>query len=420
MTGRRAWSDLFSSKFGYILGNVLVSALAFGRNLFFMKSLGLADIGQVALMQTIVMLVGFSQLGLINGGYRLYAIGDSQQNESINNTLFTFFFALGLLTLLLLAGGMLRIGAQTANPETVAIGVSAGVATLVSTWINSTLIARRKLGESNLINLMAVSLSLGIAVLSAAFGLMAALASMFVQPACVVLLALVLRRQNRPNRVQFEFTLIRRIMELGFIPFAAGIFLLLHFQIERWAIVYVLGPVELGRFYLVILYTTVSLLVPVSLLNLYFPRTIAAFEEGRHADFLNLFRRHIVDLLAYLACVIILTITLLPWLLNHYFDNYRGGETLIYLVIPGVIAQTLCDPASLVFNSSRKLRPVLIYGVLLLLTDVAILYFLYSFNLFTLETVVIAKSVAHVLAFSYLASVLALFRKNFFHHAIAT
>jgi hypothetical protein len=61
------------SNYLYLLVSVLVSALGLGRNFIFMGYLDLASIGQIAFMQTIVMLVGFVQLGLINGGYRIYA-----------------------------------------------------------------------------------------------------------------------------------------------------------------------------------------------------------------------------------------------------------------------------------------------------------------------------------------------------------
>lgn len=413
MAGQSLWNRLLAHKFRYVVANVLVSALGFGRNLLFLKALGPADLGQVALMQTIAMMAGFFQLGLINGGYRIYAIGEREQNESINNTLFTFFLALALLALLLVAGGVLDIGGKTVWPETLMIGVAAGIATLASTWINNALIGDGKLGESNAINLIAVFLSLVAGAWSHAFGLWAALISMLIQPLCVVLLALLMRRQSRPTRLQFDWPFVGRILALGFIPYITGIFVLLNHQIERWAITYVLGPAELGRFYIVMLYATIFVLVPVSLLSLYFPRTIRAFEEGRHGDFVRLVRRHTIELLAYLSCAVGMTFTLLPRMLSLYFDKYKGAEALVYLVIPGLVALILCDPASLAFNSAKKLRPLLIYGVLTLVLNAGLLLLVFRLNMFSLEAVAIVKSISNILAFSYLALMLVAFRKNY-------
>ena len=404
--------QLLSQKFLYIGASVLVSAIGFGRNLFFLKALGLGDIGQVALMQSIAIMVGFSQFGLINGGYRIYAVGNTDQNVGINNTLFTFFAALTVLLLLLAAGGGLDIGGQAVHRETLLIGLAAGIATLGSTWINNMLIAQGKLSESNLINLAAVSLSFLIGAMSKSFGLWAALVSMLIQPLGVVVVTLALRPEIRPTRFQFEWLLLKRILKLGLIPFIAGIFALLNLQVERWAITVVLGTEALGRYYIVLLYATAFALIPVSLNSVYFPRTIKAFEERRIGDFVALFKRYLIDLISYLICIIVVTIILLPSLLNHYFDKYAGSESLIYLAIPGLVALILCNPASLVFNSAKNLRPLLIYGALSLGLNSAALYFLYIFNMFSLEMVAVAKSFSDILSFIYFFSMLMMFRNN--------
>lgn len=413
ITTPRIWSRIFNIKTHYIAINILISALGFGRNLIFMKVFGLADLGQVALMQTILMMVCFFQFGLINGGYRIYSLGDKKQNEDINNTLFTFFLILTLVTLLLALSGCFGWVGAKIRPETMLIGVAAGVATLVSTWVNNALIGDGKLLASNYINLSAVVISLVFGVLSFKFGLLSALISMLIQPAWVVILVLIFHKSIRPLRLQLDYHIIKRILELGFIPFVTGLFVLLNFQVERWAIIYVLGTEHLGRFYIVMLYSTIFTLVPVSLLNLYFPRTIRAFEEGRHGDFVSLVKRHTMELLAYLVCVVLLTVAFLSWMISSYFVKYQGGENLVYYVIPGLAAITLCDPASLVFNSAKRLRPLLIYGLLTLLLTIVLLWLVYWFGLFTLEAVAIVKSLANIGAFMYLISVFVMFNKRY-------
>lgn len=404
------WSRIFNIKTHYIAINILISALGFGRNLVFMRVFGLADLGQVALMQTIVMMVGFFQFGFINGGYRIYALGDKKQNECINNTLFTFFLILTFVAFLFATIGAYFgwIGVKV-RLDTMVIGVAAGVATLISTWVNNALIGDGKLLASNYVNLSAVTISLIFGVLSFKFGLWSALLSMLIQPAWVVLLVLVLHKGIRPMRLQLDYHVIKRILELGFIPFITGLFVLLNFQVERWAIIYVLGTEQLGRFYIVMLYSTIFTLVPVSLLNLYFPRTIRAFEEGRHGDFISLVKRHTFELLVYVASAVLITVVFMSWVLNNYFIKYKGTEYLVYYVIPGLVAITLCDPASLVFNSAKRLRPLLIYGLLMLLLTMLLLWLTNWLGYFTLENVAIVKSLANIGAFIYLISVFVLF-----------
>lgn len=408
-----AWSRIFNIKTHYIAVNILISGLGFSRNLIFMKVFGLGDLGQVALMQTIVMMVGFFQFGLVNGGYRIYSLGDKKQNESINTVLFSFFLLLTLVALLLgLSGCFDWVGAKI-KPETMMIGVAAGVVTLVATWVNNALIGDGKLLASNYINLSAVVISLVFGILSFKFGLWSALLSMFIQPAWVVLLVLILHSEIRPKRIQLDLNLIKQILELGFIPFIAGILFLLNFQVERWSIIYVLGPEQLGQFYIVMLYQTIFTLVPASLLNLYFPRTIRAFEESRHGDFICLVKRHTFELMAYIGSAVLVTVVFLSWMLNNYFIKYKGTEYLVYYVIPGLVAITLCDPASLVFNSAKRLRPLLIYGLITLLLTTLLLWVVYYFGCFTLKSVAIVKSLANIGSFIYLISVFIMFNKRY-------
>ena len=84
-------NNIFDTSYRYVLINTIVSIVAFGRNVLFMDTLGLSDLGQVALMQTIVMLIGFSQLGAINGAFLLFADKDRALNQKIVDFLWCGF-----------------------------------------------------------------------------------------------------------------------------------------------------------------------------------------------------------------------------------------------------------------------------------------------------------------------------------------
>lgn len=391
-------------KYLYVVATVLISGLGFTRNFIFMQSLGLGDVGQIALMQTIVMLIGFVQIGLINGGYRIYAIGDSDQKK-VNDVLFSYLLIaiIGLTFIVWLS--LIFFQSPEVKGLTVSIGAAAGMATLASVWLNNTLIAHGKLMVSNAVNLIAVTVSIIVGIITLSHGLSAALLAILIQPLSMVILVLVFQRKMRPTQFIIDFELSKRILKLGFMPFFTGILLLGSYQIERWSIVSVLGSDALGKFYLAILYTTIFVLVPVALLNLYYPSAIRAFEAKNLPEFKHIVKRHFLELLTYFALSMLITFSLLHYILANYLPLYLDSEYLIYLAIPGLLAFSLGDVASLILLSIRWMRPLVIWGGIVLSIDAIILMVLYQTDQFTLEMVVLAKTTAFILGLIYLASV---------------
>lgn len=390
------------AKTQYVLVNILVSILSLVRNLLFLKIFGLAELGQVALMQTTIMLVSMSQCGLINGGYRIYAEGDQKRNAQVNDTLFTAFL---MLLCVSLAGSAVALSAGMRSyfePMTLLLGLMAGIATLASTWVNNALIGDGKLHESNLVNTIAVTSSCAVALLAFPFGLKAALASLFVQPLMIIGAALLLIPTLRPRRLQFKRGLVRAILGYGFIPFAAGIFVLLNQQLERWAITTLLGTEQLGRFYLVIVYTSIFTLVPTSLLNLYFPRAVRAYSETRLTEFKDVMKIHARHLAAYLVCAVATTALLLPWVLAAVFPQYANEARLIFLALPALLIATLCDPIAIILNTTKCLSPLLLSGLFGLLANLALIGVLWGFEQYSIETGLAARAGAAAISACFL------------------
>lgn len=391
-------------KYLYVVATVLISGLGFARNFVFMQFLGLGDVGQIALMQTIVMLIGFVQIGLINGGYRIYAIGDSDQKK-VNDVLFSYLLIAIIALTLIVWLSLVFLQSPEVKGLTVSIGAAAGMATLASVWLNNTLIAHGKLMVSNAVNLIAVTVSFIVGIIAVPHGLWAALLAILIQPLGMVILVLVFQRKMRPTQFIIDFELSKRILKLGFMPFFTGILLLGSYQIERWSVVSVLGSDALGLFYLAILYTTIFVLVPVALLNLYYPSAIRAFEAKNLPEFKRIVKRHFLELLIYFALSMLITLSLLHYTLANYLPLYLDSEYLVYLAIPGLLAFSLGDVASLILLSIRWMRPLVIWGGIVLATDAIILMVLYKTDQFTLEMVVLAKTAAFILGFIYLVSV---------------
>ena len=327
---------LLRSSYVYVVINTVVSLLAFGRNLLFMNSLGLAEVGQIALMQTIVMLVGFAQGGLISGTFILWAGGDVVLNRRMADVLFVGKAVLGVLLICGLAIVGPDVLAPIVNPETLLIGLAAGLATLASTWMNNALVADQKLRQSNLLNVVAVLMSLGLAILTLETNsLMLALGAIALQPLLVALGAMLLDTLARPRIVRPDPDTLRRMLAIGVRPFLGSLSLLLVYQIERWSIAGTMGPEALGRYFIVILYMTFFLLVPTALMNVNFPRASRALAAGETDSFRQIIRRHMAELAIYAGLALLIKLALLSLVLDTFLPNFTGTESLVYLATAG-------------------------------------------------------------------------------------
>ncbi len=382
-------------KYVYLAANMLISVLSLLRNLFFMKTLVLTDLAQVALVQTLVMLIGFVQFGIVNGAYIQYARDDGERKR---RTVDTFFTLAALLTaaagIFVLSNGSSSFGASIPS-QTITFGLFTGLATLLSTWLNNSLIADGRLPRSNLVNLMAVGLSLATGVASIRFGLTAALWSLLLQPVIAVLAIVVLDPNLRPRRPRLDAPLLRELLQLGFVPFAGGLFVLGAQQMERWAITFGLGAEALGQFYIVIIYTTVFSLIPVSLLNVFLPRSIRAYDAGDHTEFRAIARQHAIDLVSYLVLTTMATVVLLPWTVETLLPRFVGSERLVWFLLPAQIIFVVRDIATLHFYSKRSMRPLLVTGAASLVLEAALIAAVALFDVLSLETVILARALAY-------------------------
>lgn len=364
-----------------------------------MRTLELGDLGQIAMLQTIVVVVGFVQLGLINGGYRLYAGADSSSGSQINNAVMTNLASLSLL--LLSAVLMLQFIGGFSIPnvesETLLIGCFIGVAMMGATWVNNTLIAQGKLGISSVVNLSASATSLLVAIAPGPDKYEMALLAIILQPICLFVLALVIHPPSRPS-IAVDGKLTRRIIEIGFAPYCAGIVALTNFQIERWFIVAELGGEAVGKYYLSIVYWTIFSLVPISLLNLFYPKTVSAYDRRDKQLFNTLVRKHMYVLLSYIVTAVILTYAFLPWALESYLKYYSEQKKIVYLIMPGLIAYVLFDNVVLILQSAKKMTNIFLFTIIALGLNFLMLVWLSASNFFTLELVAALKSVSFVVA----------------------
>lgn len=393
MTLRTLVQRLATPKYRYVLVTILVSLLAFARNLYFMKSLDLASLGQVTLMTTLIMLVGFAHVGLINGAYIQYAAGDRVVNRRIVELMATG--ALLLIPVAALVGwGLQHWGgmSEVVWPGTLGFGLAAGIVTLASTWMNNALIADGHLGRSNLINVGAVLVSLVAAFFSSHHGLPAAWLSLLIQPLILVVGAMLLDPNLRVGTLGVDRPTLALLFRLGLVPFLGGLAVLSMHQFERWSIAAILGSQALGEFYIVLMYTAFFGLIPTSLLNVYFPQAKRAYVAKDPRQLTTFIKHHQRDLMLYFLVAVATTVLLMPPILARYLPQFAQNAALVYYALPGLILLTFRNIASMVLFSTSEMRPLLSAGIGTLALFGLGLAGLWAVGLFTLANVLIARA----------------------------
>ena len=140
----------------FVVVNIAVSFIGFLRSFAMMRWLGLEELGVISLVQTVIQFIGLFQFGLINGGYRMFSLNKAQDRVRVNNLLFTifiilFFVFLFIWIILFTTGNSLIV-----DNDLLLVAIFAGSLTLVSNWLNNTLIGKQRLVEINRINIIII------------------------------------------------------------------------------------------------------------------------------------------------------------------------------------------------------------------------------------------------------------------------
>lgn len=396
----------------YVLINIYVSAAGFARSFLFMKWLDNTELGIISLIQTVIMFLGLFQLGLLNGGYRIFSLDKKEEQKAINNVLFSYFvLILGVVLIFWLSLATTHTTIIIDN-DLMLVALLCGVVTLMMNWLTNTLIGKRLIRDINTINIISATSALALLPLIVIWGMTGALVVLFAQPVLFVSITLLRHRDLRPTAWNFDVKLIRYILSFGFIPFLSGIFVMVNMQIERWSIADILGTESLGEFYLVFLFNSLFMLVPSSISSLFFPKSVKAYDEKNIAFFKLNLRRYTFILCGYLFAVVLLSLFLLQPAIDCIFPQHSGNTIYVFYFLPGLIAYTLCDPIGLVMNSTVRLRPMLVAGILSCVLNLSLIILAKEFDMFSLTTMTIIKDIVNFsVLICYLVFFLGSYRK---------
>ena len=398
----------------YIIVNIGLSAFSFLRSFVFMRTLDLAELGVISLIQTIFMFIGLLQCGLLNGGYRIISLGKSEEIEKTNNTIFSYISILtpiGVLFCLLSSHfGWIK----DLSLILLLISVLFGLFTLINNWFHNVLIGEQKLADLNKINIISYAVSLLVLPLAFIVGFWGAVLVIAIQPLLFVGLCLLWYPELRPTGFFFDKKYIKYILSFGFIPFLGGIFSMVYIQVERWSITGQLGVESLGAFYLVFLYVSLYQLVPTSLNSIFFPKGVKSYANCDYGYFKHILKYYYLCLIGYGVLISIVTFILLKPIVAVIFPNHLPGVLFVYLVLPGLIFTSLREPLGLVLNSAVILKPMLYVNATELLFDIIGIIVMITGGFFSLTNVAILRTLSGALSLVGYVVAIFIIRKRLF------
>lgn len=385
-----SFNFLSNSKFMYVAINICLGIVGFIKSFVFMSFYNFTELGFITLLNTSIMLVSLLQFGLINGGYRIYSIGDMSQAEDVNNTINTYFLL--LLFLLILILGFLFFFEYEINTLYLIVGGFTGIAALSQNWLTNILIAKSELKKLNNLNIAYAVISVLLLILVPFYKLTGGVLAIAIPPFIFVIVTFSFYKNLLPSSISLKKSHIKLILISGFIPFLSGIFDQVNLQIQNWSINVVLSEEYLGKFYLVSLYIVVFMLIPKSINSLFFPQAMRYYNKGLFKELKTHINKYYFYLFLYVIPVISSTVLFLEPIVIWIFPNHIIGIKYVYIVLPGLTALLFSSPIGLIYNASLKLYPMLYAYVLSSLINIIFVYVFWKESIFNLENMAILKS----------------------------
>lgn len=340
-----------------------------------MDTLTKEELGYIVVFQSVIIIIGFFQTGIIHGAYRMISFSIERKSNA-NNAVMTYLAFLYLIG----SFGLLLYGLITGFNWFWIIGVSVGLFYLWTNWVTNLYIS---LGRTKLLsNVMLISILvslLGIPVLylNPVYG---AILLLSIQPIVFIALSFIFNKDFKfvINKKSIPYIILS--LKYGFVPFLTGILYYVNLQIERMVIGVDLGLEALGEYYLVFVYTGIYLVIPAALGTLNFPKMMKSIRAIKidNFNFFRLFGRYLLELTAYLIVVFFATFWLLPLIVDAYLPAHSNGVQYVHIIFWGLVLFTLIDPISFVINAKlhyKELLYIYLFGLTVSIGSYSFLYF---------------------------------------------
>jgi len=397
--------SFFKNNYSFIfIGiNIIVALLGFIRSFFFMKLFSFNELGIITIINTGVMFIGFFQIGLINGGYRIIALKNEDSTEKTNNVIFSYFgvisvFLFGVYLLVVLTGYVFEY-------LYVFVAILIGLFTLIVNWLTNILIGNKEYKRLNSASFISAIVGLLSLILAYFFDIYGAILSLFLQPIVFVLIVFITDSKVLPKKFDLDIKYIKHVLSFGFIPFLSGVFLLIYMQVERWSIIYFIGPEALGKMYLVFIISMLWVLIPSSINSLFFPDAVKLFVNNDSVGLSKMINKYYLIISIYCFLISFLILVFLNPFVHYFFPNHLPYVYLAIMILPALILRTMSDPIILLLNSMVILKP-LFWGDLICIFIYIILVLTVGFTKkISLDYMIICLGIYYLCRFIYLLNV---------------
>lgn len=379
------------NKLFFLFVNIFVNLLFLGRSYILMQILDYNQLGQIAIFQTVILVISSMHLGILNGGYRLYCTESKVEKNIINNLFYTFSLSILLLSIF----PIYFLGHSKGFTDLAFFSLFTGILTMIKSWMTNQLIAIQKFQFLNGLNLITTIFSLLILIFHNYNPLLISLLSIFSQTFLFVIAIFIYVFELRPTKIDFDFRVFKKIMKSGFLVFITGLLLLINTQLERFSIINFIGVEGLGHYYLAIMFVTLFALIPSSLDSVYLPQVLKMYQTEAYSQIRASLSSQFKILIAYSIISALLLFFLAKPIILYFLPKFQNDLLYVYLIFPGLVIYTLSNTFALIFNILIKYKYYLIaYLGGSLIISAGTLFWYYSLNGLTLVSISIIKSIS--------------------------
>lgn len=358
-----------NEKYIYVFITILVSFFNFYKSYYFAHILSFDELGEITIIQSFLLIMGMSHLGILNGAFRISSFNKEMDSEITGLILIIVV----LVVFIFLCGSIYIYFFQYKNLLNYLYSVIVGAFILLTNYFTNFLLARGKLIILAKINFISSFLAFLLIFIFNKVDFKKALLIISFQP-IIYLIFVLFFRNHFAIVLKFNSKLIQSLLKNGIFPYLASLVAMLATQFERFEITKSIGLTGLGMFSIVYLYQTVYQLIPSAVNNIYFPKIINAYVSEIN------FRKHIIDyykvIILYQIVVLISMIVLIEPIFLYFLPQHFKNIKLIYISFIGFSILTYSDPLIIAFNAMNKMKYIL-YAFIIAFLIWAAIYFGY-------------------------------------------
>jgi hypothetical protein len=175
------------------------------------------------------------QLGLLNGGYRIFSV-DNPNKWKVNDIIYSYFSIIGVAIMFGIFGAYLLDFLSYIQLIFAFLATIFGLLLVLNNWNRNILIAQQKLKEINRLELIATLFSFSMLFSVYYLKVYGALIVIFSRELIFYVITIAKNKNYLPRHFALQIKEVKWVLSFGFLPFLAGIIATVNLQVETWSI----------------------------------------------------------------------------------------------------------------------------------------------------------------------------------------